>query len=115
MSALLTRQQRPSIDSTRSVFVNVHVGKLGTETVNPDLSSMDWREWIKCTPQDIEKGTIAGLAAHRAFRNHGGPGLFRFCPAVEVVVHLYDPATHHEKHGRVLDMHRTIYKFTPTA
>jgi hypothetical protein len=111
--SLLTRPKRPKITDVRSVFIHTHTGRKGTESIPPILDFPDWREWTKCSPADIEKGLIVGLAAHREFRQAGGPGLFRFTPTVDCIVHLFDPAVHRQKNGRILDCHYTVYSFKP--
>jgi hypothetical protein len=110
--SLLTR--KPRVTEARSVHAFTHVGRKGTESLpKQGLDSPQWREWIRCKPEAIANDMIAGLAAHRAFREAGGPGLFRFTRSVEVIVYLFDPAVHKQRHGHPLEAQRVIYKFAP--
>ena len=114
--ALIQRTTRPALTDTRSVFIHIQYGWDKGKALPRSLDSLEWREWIKCTPESIENGTAAGLAAHRAFHSQGGPKMFRGngnVDALVVDVFMFDPAQHKKNGDRILEVAKTSYRFTP--
>lgn len=81
-----------------------------------DLSDAHWRPWIGCKSADVDSGLIAGLAAHRAFWEQGGPNMFRKPEGVsdfQISVILFDPEAHSIEAGTIKTAHSTDYRFLP--
>lgn len=97
-----------SPQATRTVYALVSLGK-PAESLPTSTDDPLWVPWTGCTPKSIQTGEIAGMVAHRAFRNYGG---LPESGALDVHVYLFDPATNHSRAGKIISIDSTHYRIS---
>lgn len=101
------------VNRIRTVYCFVHFGENPPKSLPNTTDDLSWKPWIDCKPEEIQNGTISGLAAHQAFRIRGGPALFHSSKSVHCTIYLFDPATHLHRYGRIHSAYSTTYIFHP--